>query len=110
MANRLIESNCSFFPEEITEFVAIQFLSYSTLSPEKSIAALHRLGIALAHVNDEYPGDRLHKDTHRRVAVTGNILNASPQGVGIPRPDHLAAIVHANKYLSTELLARLRLG
>ena len=72
-----IEPDHAFDPEEVADFVTAELLGHCTLTPEKSIAALHGLGVAFANLNHEYLTHRLCQHLHRRIAISRDVLNAS---------------------------------
>ena len=52
--------------EEITDFFTRELLRHRTLPPEKSIAALHRLRIALADCHHNHFANALQQDFYRQ--------------------------------------------
>ena len=102
-----IEPDHAFDPEEVADFVTAELLGHCALTPEESIAALHGLGVAFANLNHEYLTHRLCQHLHRRIAISGDVLNAGAQSVGVPDPDHDAIIAHSQKDLPSN---RVRQG
>ena len=56
---RQIKSDNPFDPEQIADFVATQFLGHRALTPEETLATLHRFGTAFSYVDRKHSANRL---------------------------------------------------
>ena len=80
------------------DFVTAELLRHCALAPEESIAALH-FGVAFSNMDCEYLTHRLRQNLHRRITVSGDVLDAGAQSVGVLDPRHGAVIAHPQKDL-----------
>ena len=101
-AGRQVEPDRPLRAEEVADLVAAELLRHRALPPEEAVAALHRLGVALAHVDHEHSVHRLRQHLHRRVAVAGDVLHAGAQGVGVSDPLHGTVVAHAEENLAAD--------
>ena len=94
---RQVEADHPLGAKEVADFATAELLGGRTLTPEETIAALHRLAVTLAHVDCEHTVHWLDQHVHGRVTVAGNVLDAGAKRIGILDADHGTVIAHAEK-------------
>jgi hypothetical protein len=77
------------------------------LAPKEPVAALHRLGAALADHHDDHGADRLHHQLNRWIAVAGDVLDVGAELVRVPDPRHGAIVPDSQQDLASQ---RIRQG
>jgi len=92
-----IEADSPLAAEEIPDLVAAELLGDGALSPEITVAALNGLGFTFADRHHDDLADSLQQDLDRRIAVAGDVLDASPQRVGIGNPLNGSVVAHSQQ-------------
>jgi hypothetical protein len=97
-----VEADASLAAEEVTDLGPGEFLGDGALPPEEAVAALDRLGVALADRHHRDFSDTLQENLDRRVAVAGDVLDAGPQLVRVADPCDRAVVADAEQNLSAQ--------
>lgn len=84
----------------------LSFWVVAPLTPEESVAALHRLGAALAHSHDHHGTDRLHDQLNRRIAVAGEVLDAGSELVRVSDPRHGAVVADSQQDFASQRIGQ----